>query len=603
MSPLFSSSNKIPSNLEKKILVEQVRALYRSSATNIMASVAASFALSLAFWDVISHTVVISWFSLMLASQSARLALRLYYNKKFDPKNAKQFATYFTAGAALSGIIWGASGVVFFPQGETAFQLFLAATLFGMGTGSVITNSAYLPAVFAFFPTSIIPLSAALFYSPETIHISLGIMLVVALMALSYFAVVNNRGLIETLRLRFENVDLVKQLQEQKLEAEQANIAKSRFLAAASHDLRQPLHALTLFTSVLNESIQYPKVRKVVDQITASVDALQSLFNALLDISQLDAGVIQVEKTDFYLQPLLDKLSNDFGPLAKEKGLRIICPACPYAVHSDMAQLEQILRNYVSNAIRYTDSGDIKVTCKADGTNITIYVIDTGLGIAQEDQKIIFEEFQQLSNPERDRSKGLGLGLAIVQRTAKLLDHPINVESHSGKGSTFSVRVPQAHSIEDAKVGTTDFKQNTQPEENELIIVIDDEAQIREGMQSLLQQWGYVVICASDKEEALAQLEQQDHTPAGIVADYRLREHKTGIEVIQAICAKYEQKIPALIVTGDTSTNELREVNSSGFQVLHKPVAPLKLRAFLRHLQLQKNQSRINNTDPASQPL
>ena len=587
MSPFFSRSDKNSNNLEKEILVEQVRALYRGSVTNLIASVAASFALSFAFWDLISHTVVITWFSLMLISLCTRFALNLYYQKDFRLENAKRFANYFTAGAGLSGMMWGLSGVMFFPEGEIAFQLFLAVVLFGMGTGSVITNSAYLPTVFAFFPTSLLPLIAILFYSAETIHISLGIMLIVALMALSYFAVINNRGLVETLRLRFENIDLVKQLQDQKLEAEQANIAKSRFLAAASHDLRQPLHALTLFTSVLDEEIKYPKTRRVVDQIKASVDALQNLFNALLDISKLDAGVVQVEKTDFYLQPLLDKLINDFDPLANEKGLRIDCPACPYAVHSDLTQLEQILRNYVSNAIRYTDSGVIKVTCITDDKGITINVIDTGLGIEMENQDIIFDEFHQLSNPERDRSKGLGLGLAIVQRTAKLLEHSIKVESQSGKGSTFSVSVPQAHSVEEFTMDDSAIIQNTPQESNELIIVIDDEASIREGMQNLLQQWGYEVICAGDKEEALSLLRQQDRLPDGIIADYRLRKYKTGIEVIQAIHSEYDKHIPALIVTGDTSVDELREVNSSGFQVLHKPVAPLKLRAFLRHIQSQ----------------
>jgi len=576
-------------DLDKEILVEQIRALYRGSVTNIIASVAASFALSFAFWDTISHTVVIAWFSVMLIVLMARYAMGIHYRKTFNAENAKKFAAYFTVGAGMSGLLWGLSGVLFFPQGEIPFQLFLAVTLFGMGTGSVITNSAYLPTVFAFFPASLLPLTAKLFYSGGTIHISLGIMLLVALMALSYFAVINNRGLIETLRLRFENVDLVKQLQEQKHEAEQANITKSKFLAAASHDLRQPLHALTLFTSVLDESIQYPKVRKVVDQIKASVDALQNLFNALLDISRLDAGVIQVEKTDFYLQPLFDKLINDFDPLAKEKGLRIDCPACVYAVHSDMTQLEQILRNYISNAIRYTDSGEIKVSCVSDGNDITINIIDTGLGITEENLEAIFDEFHQLSNPERDRSKGLGLGLAIVQRTAKLLGHTIRVESQSGKGSTFSVCVPQAHDVAEKSEDTPDINKAARQVTNELIIVIDDEASIREGMQNLLEQWGYEVISAADECEVLNLLRQQSRTPDGIIADYRLREYKTGIEVINAIHAEYDKDIPALIATGDTSVDELREVNNSGFQVLHKPVAPAKLRAFLRSMHVRSD--------------
>jgi len=392
----------------------------------------------------------------------------------------------------------------------------------------------------------------------------------------------------ESIRLRNENIELVKALRLGKADAEQANIAKSKFLAAASHDLRQPLHALMLFTSVLDESIQYPEVRKVVDQIRTSIDALQNLFNALLDVSRLDAGVIQVEKTDFFLQSLLDKLVNDFEPVASEKGLRISCPACPFAANSDLIQLEQILRNYLSNAIRYTVKGEIGITCVADSSNITINVFDTGPGISKNSQQAIFSEFYQLSNPERDRSKGLGLGLAIVQRISKLLEHPINVESTPGKGSIFSVSVPQAHNVEENITDTTDITQDTQHMSNGLIIVIDDEASIREGMQSLLQRWGYEVICAADEVEVLNLLRQHGRTPDVIIADYRLREYKTGIETILAIHTEYGKYIPALIITGDTSADEIREVDNSGFQVLYKPVAPTKLRAFLRYVQSNK---------------
>ena len=587
---LFAFINKrYPTEQDREIFAEQIRALYRGSVTNILASLAAGFALVLAFWDLVPHAVLMTWYGLMLFTLAARYLTGVKYRKWFNTENTAKYAVYFTAGAGLSGLLWGLSGVWFFPEEEVSYQLFLAVTLFGMGTGSVITNSAYLPAVFAFFPATLLPLTVNLFFTADTIHISLAIMLIVALMALSYFAVINNRGLLETLRLRFENVALVKQLQVQKQEAEQANIAKSKFLAAASHDLRQPLHALTLFTSVLDESIQYPKVRKVVDQIKASVDALQNLFNALLDISRLDAGVIQVEKSSFYLQPLLDKLVNDFTPLAMEKGLRIDCAASECAVHSDLTLLERILRNYIANAIRYTDSGVITVTCRANSNTVTIDVIDTGRGIPAENQQVIFDEFHQLGNPERDRSKGLGLGLAIVQRTAKLLDHPIAVDSQPGRGSTFSVSVPQAEKVEENITEQTDSSLHAGHLGNELIVVIDDEASIRDGMQNLLEQWKYNVISAADKEEVLTLLRQQSRTPDGIIADYRLREHKTGLEAIQAIHTEYNKKIPALVVTGDTSADELREVNKSGFEVLHKPVAPLKLRAFLRHIQLQKD--------------
>ena len=405
--------------------------------------------------------------------------------------------------------------------------------------------------------------------------------------ALLYFGSNINRAVTLSLRLRFENIDLVAQLKKRNSEADQVNIDKSKFLAAASHDLRQPLHALMLFTSVLDESIRYPKIRRVVDQIKASVGALQNLFNALLDISRLDAGVMKVVTSDFNLQPLLKKLANDFIPQAKAKGLALYCPDCPYAVHTDLHLLEQILRNYMSNAVRYTDDGEVRITCDAREGKITLSVNDTGLGIHEEEQDVIFEEFHQLHNPERDRSKGLGLGLAIVQRSANLLGHGIGVVSQPGIGSTFSITVDQADRVEQINAVAPEHKDAISPSKSPLVVVIDDEASVREGMHELLELWNYTVITAADKDEAIAQLQQQDRAPDGIIADYRLRENHTGVEAIHALRAEYNAVIPALIVTGDIAPERLREVNDSGLQMLHKPVVPGKLRAFLRHVHFQ----------------
>jgi signal transduction histidine kinase len=213
----------------------------------------------------------------------------------------------------------------------------------------------------------------------------------------------------------------------QRDEAERANIAKSKFLAAASHDLRQPLHALRLFTSALDERIRYPDVRRIVSNINDSVRALEGLFSALLDVSRLDAGVLQPVLRHFRLQELTGRLMKDYAPEAEVKGLRLACVPTEAVVYSDPALLERILRNYVSNAIRYTDVGEVTMLCIEDDRNVRIEVRDTGIGIAPEQQRDIFNEFYQLHNPERDRTKGLGLGLAIVDRVARLLDHPIAV--------------------------------------------------------------------------------------------------------------------------------------------------------------------------------
>lgn len=574
--------------LDQKVLLEQIKILSQISLPIYSINLVGGAVLLYGLWDVVSHTELIVWMSLVVSAVAIRTLIYFFYRRHIDLEHATKLIWFFVIGSGISGALWGIGLAVLFPEEKLEYQLFILFFLVGWGAGSVTTLTTYLPVFFAFFPVIMLPIGIVLFSVGSPIHISLGIMVVAFVIVLSYAGVKTNRTLKQSLRLRFENIDLLEQLRDQKDEAEQANSAKSKFLAAASHDLRQPLYSLTLFTSVLDESIKQPKERKIVDQIKASVETLQDLFNALLDISQLDAGIIKVEKTDFALHPLFEKLDNDFHPQAREKGLSFTWPSCAYAVHTDPTLLAQILRNYISNAIRYTDHGEVKITCDADGKFIVINVIDSGIGIPADEQQVIFEEFHQLSNPERDRSKGLGLGLAIVQRTAGLLGHMINIISQPGKGSTFSITLEQANIGESQG---TPVIENKIDKDSTYIIVIDDEASVREGTQSLLNVWGCDVVTAADKNEAMAQLRQQNRSPDGIIADYRLRENHTGIEVIRAIHAEYNDSIPALIVTGDIAVENLREVNSSGFQVLHKPVPPAKLRSFLRNIQLRQNNS------------
>lgn len=573
---------------DQKVLLEQIKFLYQISLPILASSLLVSIALLYGLWEVAPHTALFVWMGLVLCVVAIRSVLYFIYRRYIDLEHAQGQIMYFVIGSGAMGLTWGIGAAVLFPSLQLEHQLFILVVLAGMGAGSMPVLTAYLPTFFAYFLASMLPVCIMLFLSGQPIHLSLGIMILAYIIFLSYFGIKANHTLKQSLMLRFENMDLVEQLREQKDEAEQANSAKSKFLAAASHDLRQPLYSLLLFTSVLDESIKQPKERKIVDQIKASVETLQNLFNALLDISQLDAGILKVEKTAFRLHPLFEKLDNDFHPQAREKGLRFIWPTCSYAAYTDPTLLAQILRNYISNAIRYTDHGEVKITCETDGKFIVINVIDTGIGIHTDEQQSIFEEFHQLSNPERDRSKGLGLGLAIVQRTASLLGHSINIVSQPGKGSTFSITLEQAN-IGESEDRVTPEIENKIENDSTYIIVIDDEASVREGTQSLLNVWGCNVVTAADKNEAMAQLRQQNRSPDGIIADYRLRENQTGIEVIHAIHAEYNDKIPALIVTGDIAVENLREVNSSGFQVLHKPVPPAKLRSFLRNIQLRQN--------------
>jgi signal transduction histidine kinase/CheY-like chemotaxis protein len=572
----------------RRIFLEQVSTLYRYMPPVLATNFIVSSAMLYGLWGIVSQTRLAAWMGLMLLVLGARLATCIFYRRSTGSGSGQRAAIIFTLGTGLTGLLWGSAGVALFPAQNLEYQLFIMFILMGMGAGAVLSLSAYLPAFYAFFPVSMLPSSLVLFLRDDPIHTALGVMTLVYVGALSYFAHNINRSQKLTLTLRYENVQLVEQLRRQKEEAVQANSAKSRFLAAASHDLRQPLHALTLFTSTLDEYIRYPKVKQVVNQISASVHALHTLFNALLDISRLEAGVLLPEKAHFRLDDMFEKLKHAFLPEADAKGLRLVFEPRHFAVRSDPVLLEQVLRNYLSNAIRYTTQGGIDIVCSPENGNIRISVRDTGEGIPAEHHQAIFREFHQLSNPERDRSKGLGLGLAIVERIATLLDHPIGVQSTPGKGSVFWIEVEAGVAAALAEPSDGVGENNGQPVDGAWIVVIDDEIDIRIATRHLLESWGCRVIAAASEEEAMAELRRLRVIPHGIIADYRLRQNRTGVQAIERIQQEISADIPAVIITGDIAVERLREASLSGLQVLHKPVPPLKLRAFIRNAQKRR---------------
>lgn len=574
-------------HINDKINTEQIKMLHDAIPSLLLVNVLVGLALAYGFWDVVSHQSILICLALLLVMVITRGAFFLSYKKYFKPSNKKLYRHSLIIGSACAGIIWGLIGILFLPTGEQNYQLFILLALMAMTGGSAFTLAIYLPCYFAYVPVTLLPIIIQLFILGEKFHIALAVATFAFFLVLTSFNIRVNKNFKTSLTLRFENLDLIEQLKQQKDEAERANRAKSKFLAAASHDLRQPLYSLGLFTSVLDELIQFPKVKKVVEQINSSVSALTNLFDKLLDISQLDAGVIEVKKQDFSLKIIFDKLQDSFDSQAKEKDITINWPAKYPAVHSEPDLLEQIIRNYLTNAIKYTLKGEITIECEVDDSEVnkgmvSIHVSDSGIGISEVNLADIYEEFYQISNPERDREKGLGLGLSIVKRTAMLLEHDIAVSSEVDKGSKFSIFVDQSQLVVDTLGFTTKEDNHDIADNSGLIVVIDDEKGIREGLDSILQIWGYSVIVACDLDDALLQLKSSNRYPDIIISDYRLKEGKTGIDAIKAIHSAYNRNIPALIITGDIASDRLVEMSSSNFQVLFKPVPPMKLRAFLR---------------------
>jgi two-component system, sensor histidine kinase len=315
------------------------------------------------------------------------------------------------------------------------------------------------------------------------------------------------------------------------------------------------------------------------------------LFSAILDISRLDAGVVEVRRQAFALQPLLDRICQDFAEEAADKAIVLHQQATGAVVFSDPHLVERILRNLVSNAIRHSDQGRVVVGCRKRRKAVRLEVWDTGTGITPENQQRIFQEYVQLHNPERDRTRGLGLGLAIVRRLSELLDCELSLRSHVGRGSCFSIGLPLAGVSAVSPLAATEDSHVIA--EGALVLVIDDEAAVREAMDALLTGWGYAVLTVASGDDALTEVVQHKACPRIIICDYRLRGEENGITVIRRLQAECKAPVPAVLITGDTAEDRLIEARTSGLVLLHKPVHNSKLRAVIVNSMRSSNQADV----------
>jgi len=373
-------------------------------------------------------------------------------------------------------------------------------------------------------------------------------------------------------------------LEAAKRQAEQANLAKSRFLAAASHDLRQPLQTLSLLQGILGKKVREPDTLKLVTRLEETLGAMTGMLNTLLDINQLEAGIVRPEVTTFPVSELIERLKSEFAYHAAARSLKWHVVSRGYLVRSDPRLLEQMIRNLLSNAVKYTERGGVLLGCRKHGDKLRIEVWDTGPGIPAGQLQAVFEEFHQLDNPARERHRGLGLGLAIVQRLADLLDHSVDVRSRPGKGSVFAVEVP---------LGLPEASRPQAPGPHETtardgvggnILLIEDDPAVREMLEFLLADVGYDVVSAGHGAEALELVARKALCPDLIVADYNLPNGLNGLQVVIKLHEMLHQNIPVIILTGDISTETLREIARHGCPQLNKPVKMQELTNLIRHL-------------------
>jgi len=365
-------------------------------------------------------------------------------------------------------------------------------------------------------------------------------------------------------------------------EAERANKANSAFLAAASHDLRQPVQALSLLNGALRRTVKDERALEMVDFQQHSLTAMTNLLNSLLDISRLDAGAVTPELEDFPIQRLIDRLSDELARQAQHTGLDFSSTSCPAVINCDPNLLAEIIQNFVSNAIRYTDQGSVRLECEARDGNCVINVIDTGIGIDEDQLEEIFREFHQCKAPGASK-EGFGLGLAIVKRLADLLGLTIHVESELGKGSCFSVSMPTVVNAEvqdddDAKSDT-----GVHGSASGLVILIEDDVNVANAWGLLLEAEGYRVAMAASATEAQALIQYTEETPALLISDFHLLDGSTGVEAVSAIREHYDSPIPAYIVSGDTSkvVKDARLLDNC--TLMCKPIDTNRLLAAARH--------------------
>lgn len=565
----------------ERILVEQLQLFLASIATSLVPVVASVLVVVWISRNDANAVYIALWGMLQVAANmfSARFAMH-YADTTMTETRARRAVYTLMLLLAVEGVLWGSLSWLALDSDSLGGGFLVLAIITGMAGGAASVQGVIPVAYFSFILPISVLMVARLWVLEDAVYRSMifGTVLFSLMMVDLAFRIARTTR--TSIELRFENEELMERLHQEKNHAEAAheeaalaNAAKSKFLAAASHDLRQPIHAQGLFLDVLSRTELSPLQQELVGSASAASNASSEMLDTLLDFSRIEAGVVQPEIQLFNVQTLLNKIEREFVQQADANGLEYRSRESTLSLQSDPALLELILRNLVSNAIRYTESGGVMVTCRRRGNHAVLEVFDTGIGIEASQQRAVFREFHQLGNPERDRAKGLGLGLAIVEGLARTLGHALSLDSRLGRGSVFRLTVPLATEAPAATLVLAEPRV-TKPL-NVRVLVVDDDISVRHSMQHLLRDWGCECRTVESTEDALRLVE--DWLPEVIISDYRLRNQCTGVEVIETLQSAIGYRLPAVLITGDTAPQRLREAVDSGLPLLHKPVSPNRL--------------------------
>ncbi|HEX9207008.1 MAG TPA: hybrid sensor histidine kinase/response regulator [Steroidobacteraceae bacterium] len=561
-------------DLEARVEAEQVASLYGTirgavaTGTVMAAIVAAAYYLQVGRWTILA------WFGLFLAGKLRYPLIAAYFKDPQAAARSHHWAAVVTRELVISSTIWGLAPWMLLPEGDVPLAALLMLMLLTLASAGMLSLASVRSAIFAHAVPMTVGLATALAWHGQGLELVLAACCVLYLFVTLQFALRQHRLIRHALVERFNNEALARQLAEQVDVARRASEEKTRFFASASHDLRQPLHAIALFGAVLDKELKGSPQQTNASRLMRAVEALGTSLDTLLDVSRLDAGIIVAEPRPITINALFQSLHPLFGQRAEEKGLQLRMRASDLAVRSDPDLLQRLLANVIENAIKYTPTGGVVVMARSRGPSVWIECYDTGIGIADEHLPRIFDEFYQASNPGRDRSRGLGIGLSIVRRLAQLLDHPVEVTTRPGKGTRFRVIVPAAGKDEPSIRPVVDQRVPAAGELPRRVLVLDDEADVGDAVAALLDAHGIETqVTRSEHDAGLA----LDHAAAQnrpfevLVSDYRLAEGADGLEAALRLQRHGPSRMPVLLITGETSPERLQRVKESGIPVLFKP--------------------------------
>jgi signal transduction histidine kinase/CheY-like chemotaxis protein len=545
------------------------------------------------FFDAAPRAWLLLWVGLQAVSTVFHLQVGLRWRKRqLTAANAPEWLRVVTRTSAINGLLWVMIVLIAWPGSSEAQRMVALVGMMGISSMALHSLHGHLPAYFWMSGLCMAGMVTALLWFGGLSHWSLVLMLVLYFVVLTRFASLLHRMLIDTLRKGREAVELTARLQAQTLRAVNLSQSRSRFLAAASHDLRQPVHALSLFVGALHQNPSTEQSGVILQHVSAAVDTMGVMFDALLDISKLDADLLKPNWQLVDLQPMLARIGAEHAALAAAKGLSFHTDTADLSsrtrllVRTDPVLLERVLRNLLSNAIRYTAQGAVLIRARARAQRIELVVADTGMGMPAHRREEAFEEFVQLHDAGRDAGtdsqQGLGLGLAIVRRLVDLLGLRLVLRSRPGRGTVFALHLAAvdepkplaAPSLADQASG----KALTGLHAGAVVIVIDDNVAIQVAMQTLLRAWGCQVYVAASPTALMPQLMGLQVAPALLLCDSRLRDGEDGIQAISEIREAFNQDVPAILISGDTGPERLREAVASGLPLLHKPVTQAHLR-------------------------